>query len=183
MTRRRPPQGGRSPDDMAADMAAEVDALYHSAAQRLRDLIDRLDAGEMAAAGELPSAAPILHKAMLAVLHEREKLERIGRADPDGEFDLAAARAEVRRRLDRLRAAEGAEEAAGGADRGPPRARCPGCSRSGRCRTSCPRQGHGGSGSAWADAARARQGRGRNGSAPWSRGRAPASPAARAGWR
>lgn len=91
------------------DLVAEAEAQVLRCGRRLSELIERLEAGDVAASGEVPGAIGALDKALGAVFSERAKRERNGGgAAPDHDLDLGAARAEIRRRLDRLRAVAGA---------------------------------------------------------------------------
>ena len=88
-------------------LVAEAEAQVLRCGRRLAVLIDRLEAGELVASGEVPGAIAALDKALGAVFSERAKRDRAVAgtgATPDSDLDLGAARAEVRRRLDRLRA-------------------------------------------------------------------------------
>ena len=104
--------GGGPPQ--LADLVAEAEAQVLRAGRRLGALIERLEAEDLSAAGEVAGAISALDKALGAVFHERAKREknggdgaRDGARDGvrDGGLDLAAARDEVWRRLARLRAA------------------------------------------------------------------------------
>lgn len=101
--------GNDQPRQGEADLAslvAEAEAQVLRCGRRLAAIIERLEMGELAAAGEVPGAIAALDKALGAVFSERARRERLGGAPAAaGELDLDAARAEVRRRLDRLRAA------------------------------------------------------------------------------
>ena len=90
----------------AADLVVEAEAQLLRAGRRLGELVDRLDAGDLTAAGEVPAAVATLDKALGAVFSERARRERNGgsSAATAGQLDLGAARAEVERRLARLRA-------------------------------------------------------------------------------
>lgn len=99
----------------AADLAAEAEAYVLRAGQRLGVLIERLDAGDLAAAGEVPAAVASLDKALGAVFSERARREKAGGgAASEGQLDLEAARAEIGRRLARLRAVADPGELPGG---------------------------------------------------------------------
>lgn len=100
----------------AADLAAEAEAFVLRAGQRLGALIERLEAGDLTAAGEVPAALATLEKALGAVFSERARRERSGGAAAEGHLDLGAARDEIGRRLARLRAVSGAGELPGGAE-------------------------------------------------------------------
>jgi hypothetical protein len=103
MKTKHPQQGTRDLDALVAEAEAQV----LRCGRRLSVLIDRLEAGELVASGEVPGAISALDKALGAVFSERARRDRAGAGPgpvPEGELDLGAARAEVRRRLDRLRA-------------------------------------------------------------------------------
>jgi hypothetical protein len=103
MSNEHPHQGERA----ATDLVAEAEAQVLRLGQRLGAVIARLEAGDLAVAGEVPAAVSALDKALGAVFSERAKRERKGGV-AEGQLDLGAARAEIRRRLDRLRAVAGA---------------------------------------------------------------------------
>ena len=99
------------------------DALRHLVPQAERQLaaygaeldavIEDIRAGKFGSSRELATVVSALRKALEAVFSERAKLEKIVEQSGKrggGDMDLAAARAEVRRRMDRLRAAFGAGE-------------------------------------------------------------------------
>lgn len=103
MSNEHPRQGEQGETDLVAEAEAQVLRM----GQRLGAVIARLEAGDLAVAGEVPAAVSALDKALGAVFSERAKRERKG-GHIDGQLDLGAARTEIRRRLDRLRAVAGA---------------------------------------------------------------------------
>ncbi len=112
MNNGHPPQGEHG----LAALVAEAEAQVLRCGRRLGALIERLEAGELGAAAEVAGAIAALDKALAAVFHERARRDRAGGgagADTDPQLDLGAARAEVRHRLARLRAASGAGELPG----------------------------------------------------------------------
>jgi hypothetical protein len=82
------------------------------AATRFAALTDEAENGNAEAVEAMPKASAAFRKAGEAVLDERRKLDRLlGRlevGEAGVELDLDAARAEIRRRMDRLRASHGA---------------------------------------------------------------------------
>jgi hypothetical protein len=102
------------------DLVAAAEAQVLRCGRRLAALIERLEAGELAAASEVPAAIAALDKALGAVFSERARRDRgaASGSDRGGDagLDLGAARAEIRRRLDRLRAAQAAGGVPGGAE-------------------------------------------------------------------
>ncbi len=109
MQRKKARQGASEPDDLLAEAEAQV----LRCGRRLAALIERLEAGELAAAHEVPSAIAALDKALAAVFSERAKRERTTGQGSDTGIDFDAARDEVRRRLDRLRATYAARGVSG----------------------------------------------------------------------
>ncbi|MCC5971396.1 MAG: hypothetical protein JJU15_15740 [Pararhodobacter sp.] len=102
MTKDNPRQGeAESPDIVSV-------AQWHlgETSRVLRTVITEIEAGKFGAAKELGGTVASLRKALEAVFSERAKLQRIDTAGASGAgaFDLGAARAEIRRRMDRLRA-------------------------------------------------------------------------------
>lgn len=88
-----------------ADLVVEAEAQLLRAGRRLGELVDRLEAGDLTAAGEVPAVVATLDKALGAVFSERARRERNGGSSAAaGQLDLGAARAEIERRLARLRA-------------------------------------------------------------------------------
>lgn len=116
MSKRTPPRGAPP----LADLVAEAEAQVLRAGRRLGALIDRLEAEDLSAAAEVAGAIAALDKALGAVFHERARRDKhagTGADAPrDANLDLAAARAEVDRRLARLRATLGADGFPGGLD-------------------------------------------------------------------
>lgn len=106
---------GQSPP--LADLVAEAEAQVLRAGRRLGALIERLEAEDLSAGPEVAGAIAALDKALGAVFHERARRERMGGEGAcEGQLDLAAARAEVERRLARLRASLGAGVVPGGTE-------------------------------------------------------------------
>ncbi len=106
MTENDPRQGEPSQHSVVA----VADWHLGETAKVLRAVVSDIEAGKFGPAKELGATVAALRKALEAVFSERAKLERLGAAEGarDGELDLGAARTEIRRRLDRLRAVSGA---------------------------------------------------------------------------
>ena len=114
MKHEHPPKG----EVPATDLVAEAEAQLWRIGRRLGEITERLDAGDLGAAGEVPAAVAALDKALGAVFSERARRERHGGGtggEGGGGLDLEAARDEIRRRLDRLRTHGGAGELPEGA--------------------------------------------------------------------
>ncbi|MGY6536677.1 MAG: permease [Pararhodobacter sp.] len=115
MTEREPLKGAtRAPDVMAA-----ADWLFAQSAESLMTAIIDIQAGQFGPVGEMGATLAALRKALEAVLNERARIDRINSREGgarDGELDLGAARAEIRRRMDRLRAAADTRGVSGGSE-------------------------------------------------------------------
>ena len=114
MTNDNPRQGeARAPDILSV-------AEWHlgETSRVLRRTITDIEAGKFGTAKELGGMVASLRKALGAVFSERAKLQRIETAGATGagELDLGAARAEIKRRMDRLRASAGAGGVSGGVE-------------------------------------------------------------------
>lgn len=101
----------RTGEDTPRHLVTQAERQLAAYGAELDAVIEDIRAGKFGPSRELATVVSALRKALEAVFSERAKLEKIveqsgrGRA---GEMDLAAARAEVRRRMDRLRASFGA---------------------------------------------------------------------------
>ena len=134
--KKRDPSTGESPP---AHLVAQAERQLAAYGAELDAVIQTIQSGDVTASRELATVVASLRKALEAVFSERAKLEKITResGQRDGELDLAAARAEVRRRMDRLRAAHAAAKARRGCAPIPPRpASCPRRARPGSPRTA-----------------------------------------------
>ncbi|KPQ08244.1 MAG: hypothetical protein HLUCCA12_00125 [Rhodobacteraceae bacterium HLUCCA12] len=102
MTNDNPRQGEAG----APDIVAVAEWHLGETSRALRVAITDIEAGRFGTVKELGSTISALRKALEAVFSERAKLERIGTANGGDAtaMDLGAARAEIRRRMDRLRA-------------------------------------------------------------------------------
>ncbi|WP_068304277.1 hypothetical protein [Pararhodobacter sp. CCB-MM2] len=111
MKKRDPSTGEHPPGHLVAQAERQL-AAYGA---ELDLIIQTIKSGDVAASRELATVVASLRKALEAVFSERAKLEKIGRDEGrrDGELDLAAAGAEVRRRMARLRAANDPGELSG----------------------------------------------------------------------
>ncbi len=98
------PRKGATP---APDVVAAADWLFAQSAETLMAAIIDIQAGQFGPASDMGATLGALRKALEAVLNERARIDRINSREGgarDGELDLGAARAEIRRRMDRLRA-------------------------------------------------------------------------------
>ena len=113
--KKRDPETGEDPPRHLVAQAERQLAAYGA---ELDAAIETIRAGDVAASRELATIVASLRKALEAVFSERAKLDKItdDSGIRDGELDLAAAGAEVRRRMARLRAAVGAGGFPGGAE-------------------------------------------------------------------
>ena len=97
------------------EVLAATEVLFREAALALAQALTRLRAGEMDEAKAALQAAKDLKAALQMVMDERTRLEKLrkqiagggGGSGGGAHFDLAAARAEIGRRLARLREAGG----------------------------------------------------------------------------
>jgi len=120
MTKDNPRQGEAGPPDIVSV------AEWHlgETSKVLRMVITDIEAGKFGTAKELGGTVASLRKALEAVFSERAKLQRIEAAGATGttgttgagELDLGAARAEIGRRMDRLRASAGPGGISGGTE-------------------------------------------------------------------
>lgn len=98
----------RSGEDWRRHMLAQAERELVRCGEDLDRAIEDIRAGRFGQSKELAGMVSALRKALEAVFNERNRLERlsadIGGTGGDG-LDLGAARDEVARRLDRLRAA------------------------------------------------------------------------------
>ncbi|WP_286174195.1 hypothetical protein [Rhodobacter sp. NTK016B] len=103
MKKRDPSTRDKPPEHLVAQAERQL-AAYGA---ELDAVIETIRSGDITASRELASVVASLRKALEAVFSERAKLEKISEQSGrrHGELDLDAARAEVRRRMDRLRAA------------------------------------------------------------------------------
>ena len=88
------------------DLVRLAEQHFGATARTLAIIIDDIEAGRFGPAKELSATISALRKALEAVFSERARLERLGAAGGPraGELDLDAARSEITRRMDRLRA-------------------------------------------------------------------------------
>lgn len=88
-------------------------ALLGETAEAVRLLMDQVKAGKFGRLDDLVKEQVALRRALAAAIHERQQAERLRREGGFGEgehtLDLGAARAEIGRRLARLRASAEAE--------------------------------------------------------------------------
>ena len=117
MTETTAPQGqcGAGDDPLAATIA-----LFDETAEVVRHLLERVKAGELGRIDELGREQAGLRRALAATVLERQHARRL-KQEEDGVaegqlLDLGAARAEIGRRLARLRDAADAEGDAEGAE-------------------------------------------------------------------
>ncbi|RSK33530.1 hypothetical protein EJA01_09565 [Rhodovulum iodosum] len=93
-------------------MLEEAEAHYRRTIHALDAIIGEIEAGHSQRAKALKGALSDLGKAAQTAFDERERVEKRLRTETGGEcgyaLDLAEARAEIGRRLDRLRAAQAA---------------------------------------------------------------------------
>lgn len=99
-------------------LVAQAERQFWASGEALDAAISDIKAGKFGASKDLSALVAGLRKGLEAVFSERAKLEKF---DPEigqgtGELDLDAARAEVRRRMDRLRVTYGARELSDGAE-------------------------------------------------------------------
>lgn len=111
------PTGG---DPAAQAVLEEAEEHYRRTIRALHDIIQEVEAGQSARARDLRSALSDLGKAAQTAFDERVRVEKRLRSETgivnDYALDLDGARAEIGRRLDRLRNARGAGEVPGGAE-------------------------------------------------------------------
>ncbi|HHX90591.1 MAG TPA: hypothetical protein GX700_12665 [Paracoccus sp.] len=116
MTNDNPRQG----EARASDIVSVAQWHLGETSRVLRGAISDIEAGKFGAAKELGGTVASLRKALEAVFSERAKLQRIEAAEGGagaGDLDLGAARAEIGRRMDRLRASAGPGGISGGVER------------------------------------------------------------------
>lgn len=98
------------------DPVATTLALLGETAEAVRLLMEQVKAGKFGRLDDLVKEQVALRRALAAAIHERQQAERLRREGGVGEgehtLDLDAARAEIGRRLARLRASAEADEAA-----------------------------------------------------------------------
>lgn len=102
MTNKNPHAGAADQENLVC----VAERHFGATARTLGAIIDDIEAGRFGPAKDLGGTVTALRKALEAVFSERARLERLGAADGPraGELDLDAARAEIARRMDRLRA-------------------------------------------------------------------------------
>lgn len=93
-------------------MVAQAERQLAASGKALDEVITDIKAGKFGPARDLVAATAALRKALEAVFSERAKLEKIAQSEgrSTGELDLGAARAEIERRMDRLRETYRAKE-------------------------------------------------------------------------
>ncbi|MFN4057489.1 MAG: hypothetical protein ACK4HW_04830 [Roseinatronobacter sp.] len=110
------PDGPISPERMVA----YSQTLLSLAIARLSTLLAGYEDQPIGAAKELAEEFRALRKAVEIAYHERAQLQKLARESggggTGGALDLDAARSEIARRLDRLRAAECGSGLSGGAE-------------------------------------------------------------------
>jgi len=102
------PKGGVQAQPLA--LVREADNMLGRAGRDLETIIETLRGGAFGPARDLAPTLMLLEKAMGAIFSERSKLERLGAekgGGDGGELDLDAARAEIERRMARLRSSLG----------------------------------------------------------------------------
>lgn len=113
MTDETPPDG----EEVAGmDPVAASTLLLSETVEVVRLLMEQVRAGDFGRLDELAREQANLRKALAAAILERQHAQRLRRdepADAAGALDLDAARAEIGRRLARLRSAADAKERAG----------------------------------------------------------------------
>ncbi|MHC0053116.1 hypothetical protein [Actibacterium sp. D379-3] len=107
-------------DAAAQAVLAAAEQHYLRTIEVLHNLIEEVTAGRSARAKELKGALSDLGRAAQTAFDERSRVEKRIRSDTgivhDYALDFADARAEIGRRLARLRAAGGAGGVSGGAE-------------------------------------------------------------------
>ncbi len=99
-----------------ADPVATTLALLGETAEAVRGLMQQVRDGDFGRLDELVKEQAALRRALGAAIHERQAAERMRREEggvhADGVIDLEQARAEIGRRLARLRSLADAKEGA-----------------------------------------------------------------------
>ncbi len=102
------------------DPVAATAAVLEETAQAIREILDDIRAGDFGRIAELKKEQTLLRGAFVTAVTERQNVRKFGfseaAAASPSELDLAAARAEVGRRLARLRAAGDASGGTEGAE-------------------------------------------------------------------
>ena len=102
-----------SSEGSASDILKETQAHFSRAIYALNALLERIEGGEIGARNEAVQTAQDVRKAMQTFFDERKKIEDQLRKNAgvvhDFALDFEAARDEIGRRLDRLRAAQRSE--------------------------------------------------------------------------
>ncbi len=103
MKKRDPRSGEEAPRHLVAQAERQL-AAY---GEELDTVIEDIKQGKFGPSRELAAVTAALRKALEAVFSERARLDKLSQGDGprDGELDLDAARTEIGRRMDRLRAA------------------------------------------------------------------------------
>lgn len=101
--------------DTRRDLRHVTEWYFDTTLETLKAAISDIEAGQHGPARDMAGLLSSLRKAMEYALNERTKFDRDTGSDGAG-FDLDAARDEIGRRLDRLRATSGARDISGGAE-------------------------------------------------------------------
>ncbi|WP_461471932.1 hypothetical protein [Pararhodobacter sp.] len=103
--------------DTPAHLVAQAERQLAALGAAIDQVIVDLESGQSVSGSDLRATVMSLRKALEAVFSERARLETLERnaGQRSGELDLDAARAEIERRLDRLRAAFATAGLSGGA--------------------------------------------------------------------
>lgn len=101
-------EGPKGPTETEHDPLETTLALLGETAEAVRLVMDQVKAGKFGRLDELVKEQAALRRALGAAIHERQQAERLRREGGVGEdghtLDLGEARAEIGRRLARLRA-------------------------------------------------------------------------------
>ncbi len=114
MTKRDPHSGEEKPRHLVAQAERQLAAF----GEMLDATIEDIKAGNLPPPKDWAAQVTAMRKALEAVFSERARLDKLSQGDGprDGELDLDAARTEIRRRMDRLRAVADPRGVPGGAE-------------------------------------------------------------------